>query len=42
MSTNAPLLQMIGVAKRFPGVVALDGVPLRVIVNNADFGPVEW
>ena len=28
MSTNAPLLQMIGVAKRFPGVVALDGVDL--------------
>ena len=28
MSTSAPLLQMIGVAKRFPGVVALDGVDL--------------
>src|SRR5471032_924070 len=30
MSNNAPLLEVRGISKRFPGVIALDGVSLQV------------
>jgi len=34
MSSTPPLLQMIGVQKRFPGVVALDGVDLDLLAGE--------